>query len=1086
MKYLLIVLLGIGLAAGAQYLRKQEHDADKLAILPIVHYLMDYVLVSALLFWINGFEIRRAVLLTLAVCFIDFAWTFYKADKEEWKRTVKGRSEWIPLLAIVAVTVFSSGHFEFYGMGQDQGVYQTEAMLLYYGQPMKGIIVDEYDELTDEKYKQYYKTFISKKAGYDLLKDNTFVPGINENEISSEVEGNWHGIPTYAAMLGLSAKIFGLPHMQVLGTVCLVCLLFLVEFILSAFHVKQGIRALAILLLGLSPEIIWIKKSALTEGFLAVLIVTYLYYMTAASQKERIQSCLPIVVFSFYHVTVFTMMPMFLCIYWLLYIRSKDHVYLKCAQIAVAGYLTGFFMMWMVQPKYTLLNYRYGLRFLSRQQLVVIIAIVIAASIAAYLFTGILRKIKAEEKVCISDKWMMGCAKWVCAAGIGWILTSAVVNQYTAVDYKMLTLVCYSVLSGFMIVPYILAKIFSRKYEISHNRLVLLMMFVWCILIYSAVMRRDVQYYYYYARYLMPYLALIVIFFLTLEKNIYRQAVCLVLGCMLLFPYANTLRLNQDDSRMDWEMVTEILENARDASAVLIDVDADTVDLSLLLYYPLKSATDAKVYPVLNTVEETLKYIPEKNKTKCVYLTKAKKRGDDAWAKLEYRKITAFQEDDLTHISKWSGLVTDLTKKQMLVSMYKIYGVTKLIESHTEEFFTSGWTSLNTAGFRWMKSNTAIVECYLKPDDYLMQITIGDAIPLKKLSIDSIETEVYINQIFLKKLKFTKDFGKTDTIFIPKEYIKDGYNEISFRSDTWSPAEYGSGDKSNYGFSVDSIAFTPNENTFLDSKSSGLYGDGWAGVNDAGYRWMLGDTAFAECFLKEQDYQMQVAAGDAIPFEKLEKQEIVVEAYLNQQFVQKIKFTKDSDSEQQVKIPKEVVKTGRNELMFKSDTWSPAEYGDSDDSRYGFSVSYIALVPEGSSTVFAKSEKAFLDGWSEINENGFRWMKEDRAAIECNLEQGNYVMELFTGDTVPFHQIAKEEIQVEIYINGKYLQEIVYAKDQEPDTKKVRIPKEYLKKGYNKVSFKSDLWSPAEYGSDDKNHYGISISRIEFSKEAEN
>lgn len=1085
MKYLLIVLLSIGLGAGTQYLQKKEYDVEKLVILSTIHYFMSYVLVSGLLIWIDCFAIKRAVLVVFALFLIYFLWTFYKADKQDRGRKIKARSEWIPLFTIFAVVVFSNGHFEFYGMGQDQGVYQTEAIYLYYGEPINGVIVDEYEELSDDKYKQYYKTFISNKKGYDLLKDSTFVPGIDENKIQSEVEGNWHGIPTYAAILGLAAKIFGLPHMQMVGTIFMICLLFMAEFILSAFRVKQGIRALAILLLGVSPEIIWVKKSALTEGFLAVLIITFLYYMVTTSKKERILSCIPIVVFSFYHVTVFTMMPMFLCIYWVMYVRSKEHVYLKCAKIAIAGYLTGFFMMWKVQPRYTLLNYRNGLRFVSEQQLHIIIGIVISASIAAYVLTMLLPKIKIVEKVCICDEWVTKCAKYICLAGTGGILAVAVLKQYTFSEYQMLTLVCYSVLSGLIVVPYILVKIFSRKYEADHNRLVLLMMFVWSILIYSAVMRRDVQYYYYYARYLMPYLALIVIFFLSLEKNIYRQAACLAFGCILLFPYANTLRMNQDDSHMDWDIFMEIIEHTQDDSVILIDVDENILDISRLLYFPLKAAKNVKVYPVMNTVEETLGYLPEKYKFTYTYITKDTKRNDDGWMKLVYKNSAVFKEDNLKNTSGWSGLVTGFPEQPYVISIYKTKNETKVLDSSDDENFTSGWASLNDSGFRWTRGNTSFVESYLKVDDYLMQITTGDAIPFNQLSIDSIETNVYINQKFLEKIRFTKDSGPVEVISIPKEYVRDGYNEIRFQSDTWSPAEYGSSDKSNYGFSVDSIVFSSNESTFLDSKSSSLFRSGWADVNAAGYRWVLGDTAAAECFLKKQDYQIQIAAGDAIPFKKLEQKVLTAKVYCNQQFVQEIKFTEDSDLEQQVELPKKFVKNGRNELLFQCDTWSPSEYGDSDNSRYGFSVNYIAFVPEGSRNIYAKSSKAFSAGWSEMNAHGFRWMDAPQAVIECKLDRCDYVMELVTGDTIPFGNISKNKIQLEIYINGKYLQKVVYVEDKKADTKKVLVPKEYLKKGDNQVLFKSDLWSPAEYGSEDKNHYGISISRVEFSKEAE-
>ena len=44
------------------------------------------------------------------------------------------------------------------------------------------------------------------------------------------------------------------------------------------------------------------------------------------------------------------------------------------------------------------------------------------------------------------------------------------------------------------------------------------------------------------------------------------------------------------------------------------------------------------------------------------------------------------------------------------------------------------------------------------------------------------------------------------------------------------------------------------------------------------------------------------------------------------------------------------------------------------------------------------------------------------------------------------------------------------------------IPSDYITDGCNIIHFVSDLWSPAEYGAEDKNTYGFSAGLVELRK----
>lgn len=940
MFYSCIVLISLLCIAGIQLYVVQENKIEKLVVLSVIYYFIIYVVVSGLLFWSGFYSILKAVVLTFSIILIFTVCVFIMNKKEILEKPVRLETQisGLSFLVISFLMLFHLGDFEFFGMGQDQGVYQTEAINLYYDVPMEGVIVDEYDELWDQKYKNYYEDFIHSMGGYDLLSYSVGLPGIDEKKIQSDVEGDWHGIPTFASILGLTAKLFGLKKMQAAGYIFFVCLLYLMELILSNHQVKPVIRAFCILLIGMSPEVMWVKKSTLTEGFIAVLIAAYLYFITSNRKKEKMMSVFPVIAFSYFHVTIFTMMPVFVINDFFLYLRSKERNYLRCVQVKVLGYLTGFFMMWTVSPRYTVFNYKNGLSFLPVRYIpALVIVVCILVCILMELF------FKWELDVEVKDQFVKKFLKCTCLAGIGLICIRAFFRQDQ--NYLMLTIICYSVLSGIFVLPVLFAKICSNKYENNENTFIVLFMFVWCIVIYSAVMRLDIPYYYYYGRYLMPYICIIVILFAVLLKNTAFQAACLALGIGLLFPYVNTLRVNQDDSRLEWDVLEEVLGCVEENQCVLMDAD-----LSHLFYFPLKAATGAKVYPIMGTIEETLEYIPVKNRQSCVYISKNEIENSNSWAKLLYRNRSEYQEEDHHSLSAVTGLPTKMDYQgEYGLSVYHLENETVRIQSGTDEAFISGWTGLNPAGYRWTIGEESVLKCFLSKDNYRMLIGSGDVIPFGQITKHRIRSKVYVNQSYIGMIDFTKENnGKVHEISIPQEKVNDGYNEITFQCENWSPAEYGSTDQSNYGFSICDIQFMKEGTTTIDASFETYFASGWSELNDSGFRWMCDENAVLKCELKQKDYVMEIQCGDEIPFEQISEDEIAVHVWINGIFVKEFIYNRENMFQvQRLYLNRELLSDGWNEVSFRFNTWSPGEFGSQNKSNYGISIKSISFIEEG-------------------------------------------------------------------------------------------------------------------------------------------
>ena len=68
-------------------------------------------------------------------------------------------------------------------------------------------------------------------------------------------------------------------------------------------------------------------------------------------------SVIPVAVFGCYHVSLYTMIPMFVMIYGGMYVFTRDRQYAVLMPVTILGYLASYFMMRQIQPFYTMNNY---------------------------------------------------------------------------------------------------------------------------------------------------------------------------------------------------------------------------------------------------------------------------------------------------------------------------------------------------------------------------------------------------------------------------------------------------------------------------------------------------------------------------------------------------------------------------------------------------------------------------------------------------------------------------------------------------------------------------------------------------------
>ena len=237
-------------------------------------------------------------------------------------------------------------------MGQDEGVYQTQAIQFIYDYNDIQRDFEEYEMLNTEEAKADFKTSIQEDL-IGLYNYDTTLPFASGEKELSDVSATFHGIPTIAALLALSGKIFGIHHMSDIQTIFYICSVFLLFFILTDMGIKKVSCAVCTTLFAFSPIVLWVSKSALTEIGLACLILAFIYFILKMDKNSTFLSIIPLTAFCFYHLTIYTMFPLFIMIYFGLYIYNRKNYYLISAAVFNTVFMAGMVMAMMIAGTYS-------------------------------------------------------------------------------------------------------------------------------------------------------------------------------------------------------------------------------------------------------------------------------------------------------------------------------------------------------------------------------------------------------------------------------------------------------------------------------------------------------------------------------------------------------------------------------------------------------------------------------------------------------------------------------------------------------------------------------------------------------------
>ena len=563
-------------------------------------FLAIYILSSAMFVWVDKFSVFNAVIASLIVTGVLSA---SRLARKKYPAVTVNRenilSMIIPIAIFVSVVVIFGSKYGYFGMGQDEGVYQIKALFYINGHNENVYTLNTISSLPQDIQQTVFGATYSQTVGFYTEGEDCF-------------KGTMHGIATYPALLAWWGTMFGETRMGGVNTLLLFVSTIVLFNTARSMNVRTPLSTAITIIFAISPALIWVNKSYLTENVLIMLVILFMFLISNAKESTRIKiiSSIPLVAFAFFHVAVYVMVPMFVVIYFFMFFYKKDRMWLIPNVVVIAAYVLGY--MFMLKTAYSYVSYNY--LFLSRigintenisTIIYVLSAIVIAVNVILFIVYG-RRESNSSGKKYYAETIFSWIIRGVAVLSLGFFIKNYqsfleignISNIYSTSMYS------YIAMSALIIMPIVYVVMFIRPniFFKSEARVMTAIMFIYAVLIYSAFFSVETKLYYYLSRYTTVYLSVILLAFALIFSDVPKKIVRLVVAIAitlwsiyLYMPFLNVLRQHADDTRMSFESYEEIVSELKSGDVVIMDEAT-----SSMLYLYSDIINGVKVFPVIN------------------------------------------------------------------------------------------------------------------------------------------------------------------------------------------------------------------------------------------------------------------------------------------------------------------------------------------------------------------------------------------------------------------------------------------------------------------------------------------------------
>lgn len=818
--FLILAVLTLLLCFGTCSLVFKGANFIYTAVMSVVMFFCLHIISTMGLFVIDCYSLFRGMAGTFFLVFACFAVLIFinirKKSGKLFEYSFDMRSVIIPIIISLMALPLTSNKNELFGMGQDEGVYQCVAINFMNGIDSRQQDFEEYHMLESDSEREAFKNSVrGKLIGYDIPSE-TYPDTVYDRNVS-EVSGIYHGIPTYPALLAMWGQLFGMKNMMNIETVFYIIAIFLVSFACTNLKLSYISDIIACISTALSPVIIWVSKSSLTEMFLAVLVMLFIVFLTDEGHKKyQVFSIVPIVVYACYHVSVYTIIPYVLIVYGGMYLFTRKKILAILMLATVPVYAVSYFAMRRIQPFYTMNNYSpvffggIGVHNISN----IVACVCTVLMIACALYVTIINKTSknfSRRNFLIKMQKSIFMRFFIIAMLIlplAYIIFKAF-YKYDNTEYAgSLTIVGFAVMTGIVIFPMaIIVSIANSGFFLEKvSRLVIFVSFFYCILIYSAFLRYDIQYYYYYSRYLAPFVPVAIVFSVMVLDRFSKKLVVPVslAGMIFVSPYSFYLAGHKDDTRMEWEVLDSVTEYITADDCIVIDwVYSPT------LWLPLKAMTGADVFPQTADTPD-LQFQKLKDKYNNIYYVSRDSKIYNAESNLEilYMDMVHISEDTSEDVGSLIPLPKKFRQTERYIHLYRVIGYDYYYDNYDIVKWNISGIKESDRTFCWTEEPRADIRCNVNPDDYELILDLGGVIPLKEINKTSLKVNLYVNGIFADSSYINSDTnGNSISFDIDEKYIEDGSNTITFETELWNASAVNPADTRMLGIPVESLTF---------------------------------------------------------------------------------------------------------------------------------------------------------------------------------------------------------------------------------------------------------------------------------------
>lgn len=589
-----------------------------------MYFWSTYILLCAVLIWLDIFQVGYAAVGSLCVSLIAEGICYTKCVKGYHKRE-KAKSwdkkDILTVLLCILIAVAIHDKNGLMGMSQDEGVYQTAAISFIKHNSDNQKNLEEYEILDGESqvaFSDKLKSVISQGMHGYYLHCEEYFPRNLQKEYSA-VSGYYHGVPTYAATLALWGSIFGWKQMMGVQSIFYILAVLLFYEMIRPTRLSAGKQLLLVAVYALSPIMIWLGKSSLTELLLACLLNWFLCELLSEGDEKfkAVRIALPVITFAFVHLTIYTLMPMIIVCLLIRFWDERGLVFLRAGLFISAGYLAGILFTAWCATEYFYLNIEFLIRLLGCRKENILPILCLAGVISAALFVVLyLYKEKLFRLSTVQCIWGLRVTAGMFTAGSIWIIVRTILNGG---HWEKLTIISYAALTGIFILPAVLVFMITKAkiYCADKKNRIIAWFFLYCILFYAILFRREIINHYYGDRYLAPFCVAILLMTAIAMEYIpakwigqYGLVLCSLAALVYFADHDYYIIKNKDDTRIEWTTLEEICENLNEEDILIL---GDNQMISC--FFTIRDLTGALCYPIFGRdIEDTVDKLLPLNK----------------------------------------------------------------------------------------------------------------------------------------------------------------------------------------------------------------------------------------------------------------------------------------------------------------------------------------------------------------------------------------------------------------------------------------------------------------------------------------